>query len=124
MGKKLAAEMATDLERRQKSQRFTIIEPARIPERPIKPNRRSMLLMGSVMGLGVGLVLAIGNEARRNVLLGDWELPANTPVLGHLPRIVLGKEKHSAGSSKVRKAVWSSSAGLIAIAAWITERWS
>jgi len=34
--KKMEADMAADLEKRQKSERFTILDPARIPERPIK----------------------------------------------------------------------------------------
>lgn len=39
MDKSFAADMAMDLERKQKAERFTILDPARIPEKPVKPNR-------------------------------------------------------------------------------------
>ena len=34
--KKLEADAAADLEKRQKGERFTILDPARIPEKPIR----------------------------------------------------------------------------------------
>lgn len=125
LGKKLAAEMATDLERRQKSQRFTIIDPARIPERPFKPKRIPLLLMSSAVGFAFGVLLAVGNEARRGVLLGEWELPAGTPVMGRLPRITLGKADHRRDNrSKIRKAAVAGTTTVAALAAWISLRWS
>jgi polysaccharide biosynthesis transport protein len=42
--KKLEADAAADLEKRQKSERFTILDPARIPEKPI--NRHGFLTAG------------------------------------------------------------------------------
>jgi protein tyrosine kinase modulator len=87
MGKKLSAEMATDLEHGQKSERFSIIEPAKVPTQPLRPNRRLFYLMGAVAGLLLGIVTAIGLELNRGVLLGEWELPSNTLVIGHVPDI-------------------------------------
>jgi polysaccharide biosynthesis transport protein len=79
--------MATDLEHGQKSERFSIIEPAKVPTQPIRPNRRLFYLMGAVAGLLLGIVTAIGLELNRGVLLGEWELPSNTLVIGHVPDI-------------------------------------
>jgi hypothetical protein len=31
----------------------------------------------------------VGLQIRKNVFLGEWELPDNCPVLGRLPRIEL-----------------------------------
>jgi uncharacterized protein involved in exopolysaccharide biosynthesis len=104
MAKKLAAGMATDMERRQKSERFTIVDPARIPMRPIRPNRQAMFGMGSMLGLALGLAVAIGNELRRNVLLGEWELPPGTVVMGVLPKIQVGA---NAGAPRWRGGVWA-----------------
>jgi uncharacterized protein involved in exopolysaccharide biosynthesis len=90
LDKKLSAEMSTDMERRQKSERFTVIDPARVPERPFKPNRPLLYSVGLIAGLVIGLVIGGCVELRRNVLLGEWELPAGTPILGRLPHIEVG----------------------------------
>ena len=87
LSKKIAAEMATDMERRQKAERFTIIDPATVPFRPYKPDRPSLILLGSIVGMGLGLVVGLGKEFRKEALLGEWELPANIVVLGRLPMI-------------------------------------
>jgi uncharacterized protein involved in exopolysaccharide biosynthesis len=102
LAKKLAAEMATDMERRQKSERFTIIDPARPPLRPFARNRRMLYAGGSLVGLALGLGLAFANEFRRNVLLGDWEFPRGTVVLASLPRI----RTQSAGRFRRMIARW------------------
>lgn len=87
LGKKLAADMATDLERRQKAERFTIVDPARIPQAPFSPNRKMMYMLGFGAGLALGIAAAFGNEMRKGLFLGEWELPPDVVVLGALPRI-------------------------------------
>ena len=88
LDKKLSAQMAAEMELNQKSESFRVLDSARIPEKPIKPDR----LLLSVAGWGVGLALATGIglaiELNKNVLLGEWELPADTPILGRVPKIV------------------------------------
>jgi hypothetical protein len=81
--------MSTDLERRQKGERFTILEPARPPNKPSRPNRRVLTMLGSGAGLAAGILLAMALELKRGVLLGEWELSRDYPVLGRLPRIEL-----------------------------------
>jgi polysaccharide chain length determinant protein (PEP-CTERM system associated) len=87
LDKKIAAEMATEMEHRQKSERFTIGDTARVPGRPFRPNRPLLAGLGSAFGLLLGLVWAFGNEFRRGMVLGEWELPANAVVLGRIPQI-------------------------------------
>ncbi len=121
LGKKLAADMATDLERRQKSERFTVIDPARIPLRPFQPNRKMLMLLGSAVAMLLGLAVAFGNEFRRNVLLGEWELPPNAVVLGALPQIQIGAGTGvlaALGRMKMRLAVWSSAISAAAVAGY------
>lgn len=121
LGKKLAADMATDLERRQKSERFTVIDPARIPLKPFKPNRKMLMLLGSAVAMLLGLAVAFGNEFRRNVLLGEWELPPNAVVLGALPQIRIGAGTGALaalGRMKMRLAVWSSAISVAAVAGY------
>jgi uncharacterized protein involved in exopolysaccharide biosynthesis len=85
--KKLAAGVATDMERLQKSERFTVVDPARVPQKPVKPNRPVLAIIGSVAGLVIGLLAGIFLEYRKQTLLGEWELPVGTVVLGRVPLI-------------------------------------
>jgi len=87
LNKSFSAEMATDMEKRQKAERFTVLDPARVPERPFKPNRPLFYTVGIVMGLLFGVAAAFGRELNRNVVLGEWELPANVVILGRVPKI-------------------------------------
>ncbi len=89
LDKKLAAQVATEMERNQKSERFTVLDSARAPERPIKPDRPLLAAAGWVLGLLAALMIALIVELNKNVVLGEWELPAGTPVLGRAPRIVI-----------------------------------
>jgi polysaccharide chain length determinant protein (PEP-CTERM system associated) len=123
LDKKLSAEMATDMERRQKAERFTIIDPARVPEKPVKPNRPLLYALCSFGGLLLGIAAAMGRELRTNALLGEWELPKGVPVLGRIPRIVPSVAPPSPDGlspnvtrNKVRLALIWSSALVVAIA--------
>ena len=85
--KQLAAGMATDMERSQNSQRFTISDPARVPEKPIKPKRPLLGAIGCIASLVVSLLMGFALEFRKQTFLGEWELPPGTVVLGRVPRI-------------------------------------
>ena len=85
LAKDFSADMATDMEKRQRAERFTILDPARTPEKPAKPIRQLLYGLGLVGGLVLGIATAFGREARRNVVLGEWELPPDIPVLGRVP---------------------------------------
>jgi uncharacterized protein involved in exopolysaccharide biosynthesis len=87
LDKKLAAGMATDMERRQQAERFTIIDPARVPEKPTKPNRPLFAGIGVALSIALGLLLGIALEIRKSAVLGEWELPADMVVLARVPRI-------------------------------------
>jgi polysaccharide chain length determinant protein (PEP-CTERM system associated) len=87
LDKKMAAEMSLNMERTQQSERFVVLDRAQLPEKPIKPQRPKMYAIGSVVGLLLALLLGFGAELRKNVFLGEWELPPGTPVLARLPYI-------------------------------------
>lgn len=56
------AETATQLEIRQKGEKFSILDPAQPAERPTSPNRKMINAGGSLAGLGLGLLLALLTE--------------------------------------------------------------
>lgn len=87
LDKKMAADEALDMERRQQSERFTILERAQIPQKPTKPKRPALYAGGAALALALALMIGFGAELRQNVLLGEWELPPGTMILARLPHI-------------------------------------
>ncbi len=59
LSKKLDAEMVSRLEQQQKGQQFRILDPAYLPERPSFPNRGLFALAGGLIGLLLGVGLAV-----------------------------------------------------------------
>ena len=89
LDKKLAAEMAANMERWQKAERFVMLDPARVPEKPTSPNRPVFMTGGVLMSLALAAGIAFLLETRRNVFLGEWELPAGTLVVGRVPKMLV-----------------------------------
>jgi hypothetical protein len=88
LDKQMSAEMATDMERRQHAERFTLLDPAIVSQVPFKPNRPLLGGLAVALALALGLGAGLGNELRKQCILGEWELPAGTPVIGRLPVII------------------------------------
>jgi succinoglycan biosynthesis transport protein ExoP len=87
LSKKTEAEMATELEERQKAETFRILDRPHVPTKPVKPKREVLSALSATFGLVLGLVVAVGRELKAGVLLGEWELPAGMTILGRVPRI-------------------------------------
>ena len=87
LDKKMAAEMSLNMERRQQSERFVVLDRAQLPEKPVKPKRPALYAGGTAAALLLALLVGFVAEMRQNVLLGEWELPPGTPVLARLPYI-------------------------------------
>jgi hypothetical protein len=92
LDRKMSADMAADMERRQKAERFIMLELARTPEKPVQPKRELLNAGGSIFGLVLGLGLALMLDVRKGVMLGEWELPAGVVVLGRIPEIAPGRQ--------------------------------
>jgi polysaccharide chain length determinant protein (PEP-CTERM system associated) len=77
----LSAETATQLEIRQKGERFTVLDPAQPAQRPSKPKRVLLNLAGSIGGLVLGLGLAIGTELLGNSITTAEQISATTGLV-------------------------------------------
>jgi hypothetical protein len=66
MRKLMEAKSSQSLEKGQKGERFTLIEPALLPEKPVKPNRYMIMFMGLVAGISIGGTTAAVQEAMDN----------------------------------------------------------
>jgi uncharacterized protein involved in exopolysaccharide biosynthesis len=89
MDKKIQAQMSENLERKQKGEQFKIIDPARLPEKPIKPDRNKILLMGAFIGLAMGLGLAWFRESLDQSFhtVSDVEDFLEIPVIATIPNL-------------------------------------
>jgi protein tyrosine kinase modulator len=62
LNRKLEAEIAVSMEKKQKGEQFRVIDPAKIPTRPIEPDVRKIILITLALGLGLGGALAYLTE--------------------------------------------------------------
>ncbi|MEW6265921.1 MAG: Wzz/FepE/Etk N-terminal domain-containing protein [Thermodesulfobacteriota bacterium] len=76
--KLMEARSAQDLEDAQKGERFVIVEPATVPQKPYKPNRLAILLVGCVLALGTGAGFAFLREMFDHSIKNQTELVAQT----------------------------------------------
>ena len=54
LNRKLESEMAVSMERKQKGEQFKVVDSAKIPETPVKPDVRKIILLTLILGLGLG----------------------------------------------------------------------
>jgi polysaccharide chain length determinant protein (PEP-CTERM system associated) len=83
------AKAAENLETRQIGEQFRTLDPARLPESPISPNRLLIILMGATAGLGVGLGLVALLEQKDKGLRSEDDVLTvlRLPVLAVIPVI-------------------------------------
>lgn len=95
LGRTQQSKIAADLERRQIGEQFKLIDPARLPERPISPNRVRLNMMGAMAGLAIGLVLIALLEYRNTSFRteDDVALSLALPVLAVIPAMITRRER-------------------------------
>ncbi|MFN0040748.1 MAG: Wzz/FepE/Etk N-terminal domain-containing protein [Burkholderiales bacterium] len=93
--KLMEAQVAQELEKDAKSERFSLIDPPQFPEKPRSPNRPAILLIGLVAALGGGAgcagVLEGLDGSVKNPRQLMRTLPA--PLLSVIPYIVNDRER-------------------------------
>ena len=89
MNKILEARISEGMEENQKGEKFTLIDPASFPEKPVSPKRWLIFLAGFIMSLGAGFgTVALAEHLDHSVKSSD-ELARLTglPILGSIIRI-------------------------------------
>jgi polysaccharide chain length determinant protein (PEP-CTERM system associated) len=114
------AQVAVNLEERQVTQQFRIIDQPRVPERPHSPDRARMNLIGALMGLGLGLAIAGLLEYRDTSLRTEEDvlIALSLPVVAIVPTMWTMEERQAShrrrmlliGSSAVLTFVISAAA--------------
>jgi polysaccharide chain length determinant protein (PEP-CTERM system associated) len=95
LAKNQESKVAANLERRQIGEQFKLLDPARLPQRPISPNRPLIDLMGALIGLGLGVGLAAFQEYRDNSFRTEDEVGAviGLPVLAKIPLMITAVDR-------------------------------
>lgn len=93
--KRETARLSANLEQRQVGEQFSIVDPARIPERPSSPNRLRLTLMGLALGFGLGVAVAGVLEFRDRTIRSDEDLALvlDLPVLAVVPVMESASER-------------------------------
>ncbi len=82
--KQMAADWGETIETERKGERFSLLEPPAKPEKPIKPNRPAILMLGLVLSIGAGAGLAFLAEMMDQAIHGARSLAA---IVGAAPLV-------------------------------------
>ena len=92
--KQLSAQIAENLESENKSERFSLIDPPLLADKPIKPNRKKIILLGLILAFAAAGGLAFLLEMMNHRIRGKGALTAilgNSPLV-EIPYIVTNDE--------------------------------
>jgi len=98
--KQMQADVAKQLESESKGERFTLIDPAALPEEPISPNRPAIVFLGFVLAMGCGFGFAIAADAIGGAVRGARGVQR---LLGAYPLSVIPYEMNMQDKIKTRR---------------------
>lgn len=112
----MEARVAHGLERDQKGEKFTIIDAARLPEKPFSPNKPAIILIGLILGLGAGIGTASIREYGDNSVRSVDALAriSGFPVLAAIP-LMATEEDASRGAGRGKRIVIAAVAGIFGV---------
>jgi polysaccharide chain length determinant protein (PEP-CTERM system associated) len=97
--RKLDAEISLSMEKKQKGEQFQVIDPAKAPTIPVKPDMRKIML--AVLGLGLGLGCGLGYL--REMMDTSYRSPDELQKELKLPILVSIPFRHTEKEIKARK---------------------
>jgi polysaccharide chain length determinant protein (PEP-CTERM system associated) len=95
LDKKYKAKVAENLERAQQAEQFTVLDPAKLPDKPFKPKTRKILMLAFFLALGSGFGLALLQEYLDASFSSAKELEnrLQMPVLVSIPFIMTDRDR-------------------------------
>ena len=127
LAKQQDSKVSANLERRQIGEQFRTLDPARLPEKPISPDRPMIDLAGAAAGLLIGLGLVALLEYKDTSFRTDDEVVSvlALPVVAVVPVMLNSSERRAMRrrSLLVSSAVTAVVIALAAVGAWLFWRW-
>ncbi len=116
--KLMEAQLSVKLEKEQKGERFTLIEPPLLPEVPYSPNRVMIIILGLILSLGAGLAVVVILESMDGSIRGVKSLESlfGTVPLATIPYIPSEDEIAEAHSYVPKIKLLLGGIGVLAIA--------
>jgi polysaccharide chain length determinant protein (PEP-CTERM system associated) len=107
LNRKLEAEIALNMEKKQKGEQFRIIDPARLPRKPVSPDLKKLFMMAVAVGLGIGggliFLLDFFNASLKDPETFEDEL--GVAVLATIPRVYHKRDIYLKRLNRVLTAV-------------------
>ncbi len=109
LARKLEADIAVNMERKQKGEQFRILDPAKVPERPVEPDLKKLFLIMVALGFGLGGGLAFlldivkPSFRKPNEIEEQYELP----VLVSIPKLLQPKQMLLRRANQIASVVFS-----------------
>jgi polysaccharide chain length determinant protein (PEP-CTERM system associated) len=90
LNRRLEAELAANMERKQKGEQFRIVDPASLPQKPSDPNMKKMFVLFVFAGLGIGGGLIFLQQMTDNSIasLEEIESMSQLKVIATIPPIL------------------------------------
>ncbi len=113
--------VAQGMEETQRGERFNVLEPAQLPEKPYKPNRLGIILLGFLLATCAALGISAFQESLDNSVKTSDELSALTgvPVFSVITLVQTEEEKRA---KRVKKIAWSAGVvGAIVLIWWVVD---
>jgi len=117
LAKQTEAQVSQNLETERKGERFTLIEPPLMPEKPIRPNRILILALGFVLSIGAGIGAAAMRESFDASVRGpsDIRQMLQVPALASIPVIIT--EEARVRHKKIVRYSWGGGAVAVILVA-------
>lgn len=95
LSRKLEAQIAVNMEKKQKGEQFRILDPARLPTKPVEPDMKKIFMLAVTIGLGIGagLIFLLEYYDSSFKKVEDIESYLELPVLSTIPALYQPKDK-------------------------------
>ncbi len=94
LSRKLEAEIAANMEKKQKGERFRVIDSAKVPLKPVEPDMMKLFLLSIAAGLGIGGGIIFLLEYTDTSFKRTEEIESflGVPVIATIPKIYQQKD--------------------------------
>lgn len=112
MNKATEARLSKSMEEQSKAERFTLIESPVLPEEPVRPNRKKLILLSFILAVGGGLGVVFVKDEIRGGIRNVRQL---TRLTNTVPLVSIGYIENQQDKIDRRKRLRNSIIGLISL---------